>query len=354
VSRLVTTPPNIYATDSEASAGYLPLSSPVTSYKNKLINGEFDIWQRGTTFSATGYTADRWLLQADGSGATRSITQQTFTPGNPVTGYEPTYYLRYNQSVAGTSATYNLLDQRIEDVRTFAGQIITVSFWAKASSPITLTSQINQAFGSGGSAEVNAVGVNGFDLSSSWQRFSYTGTVASISGKTIGTNSYLVFRFNFPINTTFTVDIWGVQVERGSIATEFEQRFIGDELRLCQRYAWTIRDATNINSGSFDFLAGGTADNSGTARFSVQHPMQMRVPPSLVIPSGAIASNYAILNASGVTACSAVPNIERNSDTHTLLNASRTGMSTGQQVFLRSNGSVASFSNFILLFSAEL
>jgi hypothetical protein len=274
-------------TAATASATYTPLSSPVTSYKNKIINSGFDIWQRGTSFSATGYTADRWLLQADGSGATRSITQQTFTPGNPVTGYEPTYYLRYNQSVAGTSATYNLLDQRIEDVRTFAGQIITVSFWAKASSPITLTSQINQAFGSGGSAEVNAVGVNGFDLSSSWQRFSYTGTVASISGKTIGTSSHLVFRFNFPVNTTFTVDIWGVQVEKGSIATEFEQRFIGDELRMCQRYYQksfpydtTPANNLNINGNYAKFVATGTnVYNQGSAQFFVP----LRANPSTVV-----------------------------------------------------------------------
>ena len=340
-------------TAATASATYIPQSSPVTSFKNKIINSEFDIWQRGTTFSAGGYTADRWLLQVDGSSATRAVSQQALTPGS-ITGYESPFFLRYNQSVAGSSATFNILDQRIEDVRTLAGQVVTVSFWAKADSSRTITSSIQQVFGTGGSSEVAGLATSNINITTSWARYSYTGTLASISGKTVGTNSYAAFRINFPLNTTFTVDIWGVQVERGSIATEFEQRFIGDELRMCQRYAWTIRDATNINSGSFDFLAGGTADNSGTARFSVQHPMQMRVPPSLVIPSGAIASNYAILNASGVTACSAVPNIERNSDTHTLLNASRTGMSTGQQVFLRSNGSVASFSNFILLFSAEL
>jgi hypothetical protein len=224
-----------YLTQSSASSTYTPLSSPVTSFKNKIINSEFDIWQRGTTFSAGGYTADRWILQVDGSSATRAVSQQVLTPGS-ITGYESPFFLRYNQSVAGSSATYNILDQRIEDVRTLAGQVVTVSFWAKADSSRTITSSIQQVFGTGGSSEVAGLASGNINITTSWTRYSYTGTLASISGKTVGTNSYAAFRINFPINATFTVDIWGVQVERGSIATEFEQRFIGDELRLCQRY----------------------------------------------------------------------------------------------------------------------
>jgi len=60
---------------------------------NAIINGAFDIWQRGTSFSASGYTADRWSSDfVTGAG---TISQQAFTPGAaPVTGYEGTYFLR--------------------------------------------------------------------------------------------------------------------------------------------------------------------------------------------------------------------------------------------------------------------
>lgn len=225
-----------YLRQSSASTTYTPLSSPVTSFKNKVINGGFDIWQRGTSFSAGGYTADRWLLQVDGAGATRAVSQQAFTPGNQITNYESQFFLRYNQSVAGSGATFNIIDQRIEDVRTLAGQVVTVSFWAKADSARTITSSIQQAFGTGGSAEVAGIQSGNINITTSWTRYSYTGTLASITGKTIGANSYAAFRINLPLNTTFTVDIWGVQVEKGSIATEYEQRFIGTELDLCQRY----------------------------------------------------------------------------------------------------------------------
>jgi hypothetical protein len=272
------------ATDSEVASLYTPLSSPVTSYKNKLINGEFDIWQRGTTFSAGGYTADRWLLQVNGSGATRSVSQQTLTPGS-ITGYESAFFLRYNQSVAGTSATFNIIDQRIEDVRTLAGQTVTVSFWAKADSTRTITSSIQQVFGTGGSSEVAGLASGNINITTSWTRYSYTGTLSSISGKTIGTDSYAAFRINFPINATFTVDIWGVQVENGSIATEFEQRFIGDELRMCQRY-YEKSYALTTNPGTINVgitVNGFSTSSAQKCIFPGPWKVQKRTTPSNVI-----------------------------------------------------------------------
>jgi hypothetical protein len=286
------------ATDSEVASLYTPQSSPVTSFKNKIINSEFDIWQRGTTFSAGGYTADRWLLQVNGSGATRSVSQQTLTPGS-ITGYESAFFLRYNQSVAGTSATFNIIDQRIEDVRTLAGQTVTVSFWAKADSTRTITSSIQQVFGTGGSSEVAGLASGNINITTSWTRYSYTGTLSSISGKTIGTDSYAAFRINFPINATFTVDIWGVQVERGSIATEFEQRFIGDELRLCQRYYETGTFGNNVLTASY--VANGYQGGPGFPTNHISFKVTKRVTPH-TIPTLTISGMWTAPGSFGVTA----------------------------------------------------
>jgi hypothetical protein len=249
-----------------------------TGFRNRIINGGFDVWQRGTSFSAAGFTADRWLIQTDGSGATRAISQQTFTPGNAITGHESIYHLRYNQSVAGSGATFNILDQRIEDVRTLAGQPITVSFWAKAAANTTIDSSIQQSFGSGGSSEVSGLSSGTLTVTTSWQRFTYTGTLASISGKTVGANSYAAFRINFPRNATFTVDIWGVQVERGSIATPFEQRPIGMELALCQRYFINIVEP----SATTDFNIPLVRESATQGVATIFLPVTMRVRPSLV------------------------------------------------------------------------
>ena len=113
------------------------ISAPLynAAAKNKIINGDFGVWQRGTTFTNPSFgtfTADRFLTSHDGTGVTRTISQQTFTPGTaPVTGYEGTYFLRYAVSVAGTGNTANDLIQRIEDVRAYAGQTVTISYCAK-------------------------------------------------------------------------------------------------------------------------------------------------------------------------------------------------------------------------------
>ena len=115
----------------------------LTGTKNYIINGAFDFWQRGTSGFSTNtgaYNADRWAFYGDGSGWTKAITQQTFTPGTaPVAGYEGQYFWRFNQSVAGSGGANNVLIYKVEDVRSLAGQAVTLSFWAKADAARTVT-----------------------------------------------------------------------------------------------------------------------------------------------------------------------------------------------------------------------
>jgi hypothetical protein len=253
-------------------------TTPISGFRNAIINGDFKVSQRGTSFTpASGaYTCDRWQVVFNGSGATRTVSQFAFTPGNAISGYESPFHLRYAQSVAGTGGTFSGLQQRIEDVRTFAGQTVTVSFWAKADASRSLSPVIEQVYGSGGSSS-NGLSLGTASLSTSWQRFTFTTTVPSISGKTVGTSSFLQLYFVLPINTTFTIDIWGVQVEPGTIATPFEQRPIGTELALCQRY-YEASNALYTNPGqstmvyyrtSKRFAATPTATTQGGATISV-------------------------------------------------------------------------------------
>jgi hypothetical protein len=270
-------------TAATASATYIPLSSPVTSFKNKIINGDFRIWQRGTSFSnpAGGtYNADRFFANYDGTGATRTVSRQAFTPGNAISGYEPEFFYRYNQSVAGTSGTFlNILQQRIEDVRTFAGQTVNISFWAKADASRSVGVVIGQYFGTGGSTTVyNSAATH--NITTSWARYSATINVPSISGKTIGTG-LVAFELvlNATPNTVCTIDIWGIQVEKGSLATEFEQRFIGDELRMCQRYY-------QVHSKWYTFWNTATTTSAGGVIFD----LPFRSTPAIV--SGTQSSVY--------------------------------------------------------------
>lgn len=201
---------------------------------NILINGGFDVWQRGTSFSS-GYTADRWCIGFNGSGATRTITRQAFTVGQTDVPSNPTYYLRYAQSVAGSDGTYNFIVQRLEDVSRLSGKTVTLSFYAKADSARNIITQVEQNFGSGGSSAVY-VGDVIHALTTSWQLFTKTLTLPSVSGKTIGANNFLSVYIMFPVNTTFTIDIANVQLNYGSVALPFVPRSFDDELRSCQRY----------------------------------------------------------------------------------------------------------------------
>ena len=210
--------------------------SSVIGRKNYIINGNFDIWQRGTSFTATGYTADRWYGIVSGTGTT-TISQQSFTLGQTDVPNEPKYYLRIAKSSGAASGDY--LSSKNESVRTFAGQATVISFYAKASAATTLTPTIRQNFGTGGSpSSVNDAVKSDISVTTSWQKFTITHTFDSISGKTLGTgnNDHIELFFNIQNGAGDSVDFAQFQWEKGSVATDFEVRPIAEELSLCQRY----------------------------------------------------------------------------------------------------------------------
>ena len=320
----------------------LPSTTQVAG-KNGFINGDFGVWQRGTSFTvgsgASTYTADRWLYVSDSS-LTTTITQQTFTPGTaPVSGYEGTYFIRL--ATTGTAASYPGLNQRIEDVRKYAGQTITVSFWAKASSSCNANSAINQNFGSGGSSQVQT-GYPSYYIGTSWQRISFQYNVPSIAGKTIGTSSYLEIQmlyFNAGTVMPGTVDIWGAQIEAGPTATQFTTASgtVGGELALCQRYFYRLgTGSTNEN------YALGTATNTTSVYMPIQFPVTMRTAPSF--SSAAANTFYAGSTPSAITYYT---HWSYNSITVIFTVSSAT---PGYSYFVQDLGSGASY----LFFSAEL
>jgi len=266
--------------------------TPYTGFRNAIINGDFRINQRawsstsgsGGTISGT-YGFDRWQIVA--SGGTETMSSQTFTVGSPAaTGYESATFVRLTTSGQSASSDYGVLRQYIEDVRTFANSAVTVSFWAKASSGTPkIAVDLTQDFGSGGSpsAQVNTY-AGQVTLSTSWARYSVTVSNPNINGKTIGTTAntsalalllWISAGSNFSSRTgslgiqNTTIDFWGVQVERGSVATPFEQRTIGAELALCQRYyekSYVLATAPGSSGFTGSALMQGTTDSGSLAQ----------------------------------------------------------------------------------------
>jgi len=221
--------------------------------KNKIINGDFGVWQRGTSFSmsSTLYTADRWVDVAATAFPTGTVSRQTFTPGAaPLSPYESSFFARLN--ITATNGCTNLdYNQKIEDVRTFAGQTVTVSFWAKADAASTMGVYFEQNFGSGGSASVFS-SLNTISLTTAWVRYSTTFTLGSLTGKTIGTSNFLMLGLRMPTSAGVvrvgTYDYWGVQVEAGSTATAFQTATgtIQGELAACMRYFQQVNPTSEV------------------------------------------------------------------------------------------------------------
>ena len=264
--------------------------------KNKIINGDFGIWQRGTTLTYTSsglnYLADRFFSWIIGT-LNVTVSQQAFTAGTaPVAGYEGQYFFR-NAVTSLTGQSIQAVGQRIEDVRTFAGQTATFSFWAKSDAARTYSTRIIQNFGSGGSSEVAVSGAS-HSVTTAWQRFSVTVAIPSISGKTIGAGSYLQPLLDGPANTANTLDTWGWQLEYGSKATPFETATgtIQGELAACQRYYTRILAS---NGNNYYYYAPGVAKSTTVAKIVYTMPMTMRVPPTAVEYSG--LSLYDTVNA---------------------------------------------------------
>lgn len=266
----------------------MPAQTAVEVANNVIINGAFEINQRAFTSTTTNgaYGFDRWKLFYSGGSVTYS--SQAFTVGAaPVAGYEAQNYARL-VTTGYTSSGWAILQQPIEDVRTFAGQTVTISFWAKAGSGTPkIMPSVEQNFGSGGSPS-SAVRTKGsaVTLSTSWARYSVNISVPSISGKTIGStaNTSSIFAELWVSgedagyqNATF--DIWGVQVEKGSVATAFRRNAnsLQGELAACQRYYW--RTSTSDLYGTFGF---GIASASNQASVMVNNPVNMRVPATSI------------------------------------------------------------------------
>ena len=234
--------------DTNGTVNLVGQTNNVYAAKNKFLNADFSIWQRGTTinFSAAGgYVADRWKSDAGGGGVL-AVTRQAFTPGQTDVP-NAIYFLQAAYSTSGTGTV--VLEQRIEDVNTFAGQAVTLSFYAKVNTGTkSVTPRVIQEFGSGGSGGV-LTNLTAQTLTTSWQRFTISTTIPSITGKTVGTSSYLRIDLDSGTSGILTFSFANFQLEKGSTATAFQTASgtIQGELALCQRYYYRSTVAGDQN-----------------------------------------------------------------------------------------------------------
>lgn len=246
---------------------------------NLLINGSFEIWQRGTSVSnwgSFGYTADNVQIGYDGSPTSgRTVTRQTFATGQTdIPEGDPRYYLQYEFPNVGTPTNY--LRFPVEGVRTLAGKQATFSFWARVpSGTMTIGTAIAQEFGSGGSPSGGVYpSQTNYTVTTTWQKFVYTTTLGSITGKTLGTNNNDMIwpAIWCPNNSAGTIQIANLKLEGGNIATPFQKRPVQLDLALCKRYF-------QLGGGLGACYQGGA---TATFTFQAKIEPQMRAAPSTV------------------------------------------------------------------------
>jgi len=260
--------------------------SPYVAGKNKIINGDFNVWQRGISLNL-GYgltrCSDKWYTNSDSS-LTGTSSRQPFTAGSaPVAGYEFAYFMHQNITGVSGGSFIVIAGQDIEDVRTLAGQTATFSFWAKADTTRTYSVGFQQQFGTGGSSPVYGTGVNVI-VGTTWARYTANIPFPSLAGKTVGTNSYLTFYILTTTVTAQTLDLAGFQLEAGSVATPFTTATgtLSGELAACQRYYWR----NTAPSSSTQMTPYGSCFSTTVMRTYVPFPVTMRTSPSAVEYSG--------------------------------------------------------------------
>lgn len=281
---------SLYA-DSTTSTG-LRWQGDFNTGKNKIINGDFAINQRNftSTGSANVYFADRWATSL--WSGTVTFTSPTISYGSFI-GQTSNKVLR---ATSGSSSNDLGLYTKIEDVATFAGQTITISFWIRSSANTYNVDLVEalQAFGTGGStATYTYADISNKTFSNNWTRLSFQIAVPSIAGKTVGPGSFLNLRID-PLTTLPNgewVEITHIQAELGSIATPFTTNTANAqaELAACQRYF--VRYSQNSAIGNTMYFASGNAISTTRAMVSIPVPVNLRTIPSLSKTSGVALYN---------------------------------------------------------------
>jgi hypothetical protein len=317
-------------------------------WRNKIINGAMNVWQRATTYALTTTStygsADRWSFYQPTSAA--GIANRV---ASGLTGFQYDLKLGRTASSALTNNIYSVQALETANSIDMAGQSVTLSFYAKAGANYSGASnafnfQVYSGTGTDQSAAtlgswtgVTNVSSGVATLTTSYQRFTVTGSVGSTATQ-IG-----IQLFYTPTGTAGADDnvyITGVQLEKGSTATSFEYRPYGTELQLCQRYCIKYGgDGTN------DYIGVGFAQSTTSAPINSFFPVTMRAVPSLTGSTLNLADGVASI---AVTTVTAVGN-QTSTKNGFLVAAVASGLTAFRPYYLQAN----SLSGYVL-WSAEL
>jgi len=241
-----------YGGDKITFADSSVLGSAWTGFKNRIINGAMNVWQRGTSFASgittTTYTADRFFVYA--GGASVAVAQVS----GP-TGY--TYALRVTGAASNTSTA---IYQRIEanNCADLSGASVTIQANISTSASVSV-SWVLQYAPSSDNWSTSPTTISSGTWSTTSTPTVFSATVNSLPSGALNGLQLIISPNNLGAFTSGTITVTGVQLEKGSTATSFDYRPYGTELALCQRYyeivqfqGWSrAADAIILGSGGY-------------------------------------------------------------------------------------------------------
>jgi hypothetical protein len=305
-------------------------------FRNRIINGDMRIAQRGTSnvlpyVNATyTYLIDRLAIQIAGPPTSGVITQYQTALGAAETPYQLGLRNYANVVVSvgfnGTAANpvqiiegYNIQDF---NWGTSFAIPVTLSFWFRSNAPIGSMfsySLVNYGYGSASYAGTFTIASSG-----TWQYYTFTvppppngstwgsgtngGIIVMIAPYYIGgytstvnawnSGSYTYFPYGgypWPTVTGTYVHFTGVQLEKGTVATPFEFRPYATELALCQRYFTQLGGQM-----TFNYFGTGVASSSSGAYILCPLNVPMRLPSASTVSVLNVGSIKLLGNVSGV------------------------------------------------------
>lgn len=284
----------------------------LAGFRNTIINGAFQVAERGTSFTDTGaknnddtYNLDRWILLSDGNDVV-DVSQET--SDIPTNGLNAAKLL-----VVTVNKKFGLL-QLIEQKNCIGliGNTVTASASLKVNNTTRLDKTKMAIMSWSGTADamssdvISAWGADGvnptlvsnwtyentpadLNVTTSFARYSVSAAVDTASAKNIG---LLIWSDNVTdTDANDTLLMADVQLELGSTATPFERRPFATELENCQRYFEVISAASDANT------AFGVGQCASTSRALLTLPWKAmkRIKPTLTVSA---TSDWAFYNAS--------------------------------------------------------
>jgi hypothetical protein len=280
--------------DSSTTTG-LRWQGSISAGKNIAINGNFDIWQRGTTFNSTAdsaYNADRWQTAINYSGGTTNVTRDTSVPNA-----ESQYSLKVTHATANTT-TISEYSQRqrveAENVLPLLGKTVTLSFWYRSNKTGNHGYRLYPVSVTGAS---DTQGTFSVTAANTWEKKTITtsalfGSATAYTGSANAQALWIVLGFQTNGSGQSSVasgdyfQIAQVQLESGSVATNFMRSGgnIAGELAACQRYyekTYSIATAPGTDTYEGHQIISGSSDGGNQVYHTPRFQVRKRANPTI-------------------------------------------------------------------------